>query len=541
MAALRFLDDAGRIQTCTLDSEHFVIGRAPTCQLVLDSDMISREHLRLDLAGDGRFRIRDLGSRNKTFVNGEQINETLLSPGDIIRAGDRVLEFLDDAVSSDQIDLDFLAPQRAEPPDCEWVKLKASLSLTIAQIGQLSQLVGDQPLLARPEDIASAALSSIVHDLQADRGFVAMRGDGKNELRPIAHRALKRAAGVPLMPVSQFFALAPLTQQAAGRYPQTAGQLNAKLGYAVTAVVAPLTARGEVVGVLYVDRTASRKPFPDAAVQYCLAAGASLGASLAESTRKLARTAIREGAAWMTAIRRLQALLTTPAPQSDTFDCTVKCYAGKVRCGDFATVVAIDKQRCFAVVLDGGGHGVLGVAQCHAVEFAIRAAVAASPGALMEPAGILKAINRMIADSPARQVVPCVYAAIDAAAKKLVYINAAGVHPMLLVGHGRVVDLEQSALVLGVDKDYSYTVNHVDLPDAFRLVCLTDGFVEAVNTGGEAIGDQRLHDALLELEDLPSATAIMSKIAEVWTAHLGGAAGDDDALALVLGYGRMIE
>lgn len=243
----------------------------------------------------------------------------------------------------------------------------------------------------------------------------------------------------------------------------------------------------------------------------------------------------------MTAIRRLQTLLTNPVPQSDTFDCTVKCYAGKVRCGDFATVVPIDRQRCFAVVLDGGGHGVLGVAQCHAVGAAIRAAVAASPGALMEPSGMFKAINRMIAESPSRQVIPCVYAGIDTAAKKLVYINTAGVQPMLLVGHGRVVDLDQSSLVLGVDKDYAYAANRVDLPDAFRLVCLTDGFVEAVNTGGETIGDQRLHDALLELEDLPSATAIMSKIGGVWTAHMGGAAGDDDALALVLGYGRMIE
>jgi len=538
MAALRFLDDAGRIQTSVLDSEHFVIGRAPSCQLVLDSDMISREHLRLDLAGEGRFRIRDLGSRNKTFVNGEQINETLLNPGDIIRAGDRVLEFLDDAVSHDRIALDFLTPQRAEPPDCEWVKLKAPVSLTVAQLEQLAQLVGDQPLLARPEDVASAALSSIVHDLQADRGFLALRGEGKNELYPIAHRALKRTAGVPFTPVSQAFAVAPLVQQAAGRYPQSAGDLDVKLGYAVTAVVAPLTARGEVVGVLYVDRPASRKPFPASALQYCLAAGATLGASLSESTRKLARSAVREGAAWMTTIRRLQALFTNVVPQSDSFDCTVSCFAGKVRCGDFATVVALDRQRCFVVVLDGGGRGVAGIAQCHAVQSAIRATVAAAPGVLMDPAGVFNTLNQMIAASPARQVLPCLYAAIDTTVGKLAYINAGGASPMLLGGHGRVVGLDKTSLVLGVDKDYSYELNRVDLPDAFRLICVTDGFVESVNAGGEPMGDQRIRQTLVELEDLPSAAEILSKIGETWSAHMGGSTGDDDALALVLGYGR---
>ena len=253
MGALRYLDDAGRLQTKLLDSEHFLIGRAPTSQLILDSDMISREHLRIDLESNGRHRIRDLGSRNKTYVNGELITETLLTGGDIIRAGDRVLEFLDDSTKPDAPDLEFLTPDRAEPPDCEWVKLKAPLSLTIGQIEQLAQLIGDQPLTARAEDIAGAALGQIILDLQAERGLIALRGDGKTDLRPLVHRALKRPPGGSLTPASQSFVLAPVLQHVAGRYPQTAAQLNPKLGYAVTAVVAPLTYRGDVVGVLYVD------------------------------------------------------------------------------------------------------------------------------------------------------------------------------------------------------------------------------------------------------------------------------------------------
>ena len=49
MALLRYLDDAGRVQTRTIDNEQFVIGRSPTCQLPLDSEMISREHVRIEL------------------------------------------------------------------------------------------------------------------------------------------------------------------------------------------------------------------------------------------------------------------------------------------------------------------------------------------------------------------------------------------------------------------------------------------------------------------------------------------------------------
>lgn len=135
-----------------------MIGRAATCQLVFDDDMTSREHVRIDLEGDSRFRIRDLGSRNKTFVNGELITETLLTAGDVIRVGDHVVEFIDDEAEHRTLDLEFLTPDRTEPPNCEWIKVKAPLSLTGAQIEQLALLGSDQALTARPEDIASAAL-----------------------------------------------------------------------------------------------------------------------------------------------------------------------------------------------------------------------------------------------------------------------------------------------------------------------------------------------------------------------------------------------
>src|SRR5262245_29885201 len=108
MASLRYLDDSGRVQVRTIDAEQFVIGRSPASQLPVESEMISREHLRIELDGGGRFRIRDLGSRNKTFVNGEQVTETLLNPGDVIRAGDRVFEFLDDAGPGQAMDRAFL-------------------------------------------------------------------------------------------------------------------------------------------------------------------------------------------------------------------------------------------------------------------------------------------------------------------------------------------------------------------------------------------------------------------------------------------------
>lgn len=69
----------------------FMVGRRETCDLKLSSPNISREHAVLFLVGN-RLWVRDLGSRNGTFVNRELvIKETPLSPGESIHFGD--LEF----------------------------------------------------------------------------------------------------------------------------------------------------------------------------------------------------------------------------------------------------------------------------------------------------------------------------------------------------------------------------------------------------------------------------------------------------------------
>jgi pSer/pThr/pTyr-binding forkhead associated (FHA) protein len=64
-----------------------VIGRAETCDLRLNSDQISRLHCELRHESDG-IVVRDLRSRNGTFVNGSRIEAaTILVAGDRLRVG----------------------------------------------------------------------------------------------------------------------------------------------------------------------------------------------------------------------------------------------------------------------------------------------------------------------------------------------------------------------------------------------------------------------------------------------------------------------
>jgi hypothetical protein len=58
------------------EAEPIVVGRAPACDVVLDSPEVSRNHCRIE-ALNGAVLVTDLGSRNGTFVNGTRIEAPL--------------------------------------------------------------------------------------------------------------------------------------------------------------------------------------------------------------------------------------------------------------------------------------------------------------------------------------------------------------------------------------------------------------------------------------------------------------------------------
>ncbi|MFF1833149.1 FHA domain-containing protein [Streptomyces sp. NPDC058231] len=82
------------------------IGRALDNELVVSDLQVSRHHAEFHATPDGRFEIRDLGSHNGTYVNGQPLSKSgsaLIGPNDIVGVGhstfrlvgDRLEEFVD--------------------------------------------------------------------------------------------------------------------------------------------------------------------------------------------------------------------------------------------------------------------------------------------------------------------------------------------------------------------------------------------------------------------------------------------------------------
>src|SRR6185369_3463944 len=80
----------GRIFSFT-QHDSFLIGRSPEAHLYLPDDrFFSRNHCLLEINPPHSF-LRDLGSTNGTFVNGQRVREAFLKNGDEIRGGETLL------------------------------------------------------------------------------------------------------------------------------------------------------------------------------------------------------------------------------------------------------------------------------------------------------------------------------------------------------------------------------------------------------------------------------------------------------------------
>jgi len=70
-----------------------ILGRDPSCDLVLNDVKCSRRHAVVE-AGPQGLAIRDTGSANGVFLNGKKVERSPLNEGDVVRLGDVMLTVL---------------------------------------------------------------------------------------------------------------------------------------------------------------------------------------------------------------------------------------------------------------------------------------------------------------------------------------------------------------------------------------------------------------------------------------------------------------
>lgn len=164
-----------------------LIGRRRSCDLLLRDNDISRVHA-VAFRRDGRQYLRDLNSKNGTFVNGRQVREAELQAGDEVRIGRHVLRY---------------QPRPVEPAG---VEAEAPSHALLTLVGADS---GTTPLPVQPETGSSVGLSSSVTLLSLG---AAARGERQRSSVEDTHDELPGAAvaPAPAPPADADAAMAPL-------------------------------------------------------------------------------------------------------------------------------------------------------------------------------------------------------------------------------------------------------------------------------------------------------------------------------------------
>jgi len=90
----------GEQRIVPLGPDPVTVGRSDGNTIVIKDEWVSRQHLEVAPGPDGRYHVRDLGSRNGVFVNGQRVQNAALTPNDTVQLGQNTLTFSTGAVNA---------------------------------------------------------------------------------------------------------------------------------------------------------------------------------------------------------------------------------------------------------------------------------------------------------------------------------------------------------------------------------------------------------------------------------------------------------
>ncbi len=215
------------------------IGRGETCAVRLEGRHISRIHARMEKRGDAMF-IKDNGSRNGIFVNGQSVKEAGLRPDDQLEIGEHLLVFdptRDPATlhrAAATVIESLTDPFVPGPPDERDAKVPGVAASLIA--------------MENEKEIARALLEALRLGISAGRGFV-MIVDAEGELKPAARKA---PAGDEEFFLSNVLYHA-ISQERRSVIASDLGRRQPTLGKPVGILAVPLATKGGFLGLAYLD------------------------------------------------------------------------------------------------------------------------------------------------------------------------------------------------------------------------------------------------------------------------------------------------
>ncbi|MBK9315711.1 MAG: SpoIIE family protein phosphatase [Acidobacteria bacterium] len=222
-----------------------------------------------------------------------------------------------------------------------------------------------------------------------------------------------------------------------------------------------------------------------------------------------------------------------PFPGVEGFELYAEMIPAREVGGDFYDFFLLDKERLGLVIGDVSGKGVPA-----AIFMAVTRTMLKSVALTGLPAGeCLRQVNRLISlENTSYMFVTLYYAILNIMTGEFEFSNAGHNLPYLIPvqGEARMLPAD-NGIVLGIDENYPYRTEKLQLTPGDIIFLYTDGITEAFNQQKQMYTDERLHQCL-KLTPGSSPKEIIQRVVEEVTSFAGNEPQSDDLTMMAARY-----
>jgi sigma-B regulation protein RsbU (phosphoserine phosphatase) len=547
-------------QTYSLAGDALVIGREDGCGLTIPNNSVSRRHAQI-VRANGQYILEDLKSRNKTFLNNQEVvGPTPLRTDDRIKICDYLFRFQDERSTATGPKL--AAPAPFAPPADDDGDEEPAVTVQSTQVikGAARQLLDVQPAdmlralleistnLSRTLDL-DTLLPQIADTLfgvfrQADRCFIILLDEG-GRLIP---RAVKSRRGKS---DDQRFSKTIVRKclESMQAYLSEDASADSNLGAAMSiaaiqirsAMCVPLaTADGKPLGAMQLDTHDFMKKFraEDLKLLTIVANFASVAVEKAQVHNALI---LQEKQQQEIEIAKKVQLGFLPqfCPEVDGYEFFAFYSAAQTVGGDYYDFIEMPGGRMAVVLGDVAGKGVPAALLMAKLSAEARFCLLTQP----DIGVAIRLLNdQLIRGGIGDRFVTLAVAVLDPAAHTVTVVNAGHINPnrlnMLSGVLSDAVSDDESGLPLGLMPGYPYEAKVVPVGPNDSVVLYTDGVTDAMNPAGAMFGTDGVRAALagddmLFAEVRPKAAG--ERLVQQVKGHANGRAQNDDIAVVCFG------
>lgn len=523
----------GKEQIIPLNRVRTTIGRSVRNDICIADPFASRFHAEIRREGD-IFWLRDLGSANGTFRNGEQISQSVkLAPYDEIQLGETKIIFQNDSPkqTSTLITEETLNPSSTVFLDRKQKQDKANRDELLALINKVgTALLGSTSL----EETLDLIVSLVFEILPAERCAILFLNRNSGNLNVAV--AKWRNQNIPVNEIKISRKILEEVVQKGNSILTSNVQADPILSSQTvmlsgigSILAVPLSSENEIFGMIYTDSPTKEAVFKQEhlSILTTLASVASIRIEKARlMEEKLERERLEHELKLAAEIQQGLQPAVFPCLENYEFDgISLSCYEVG---GDYYDFIQ-NGQKVILALGDVSGKGTSAALMMASLHAAIHTQIALN----LDLEKTVYAVNQyLVKNTPQNRFVTLFIGELDCENGTLKFINA-GHEPALVVRkNGEVEKLTSNSLPLGLFETLEFSAQQTQLLSGDVLVVFSDGVSEATAPNGEEFGIERLTEVIKANLNL-SAAGLRDKIDSALSKFTNNASFRDDVTLLI--------